>query len=251
MLYVSVGFKDFGNDILHDCIPVDDITGNWIHKKERIISEFGVYPNIRYEESHPERRNVRFKHQDENYLTATSWLNNNWCGDGKILDTIHVDWIKRTWAGSTGYHLVDNNTERQYQLYRNRLKQKLFNNDMTTSDKHFFAFTRDTDRKVIGDDIVNLVVQKINEIHNLNTNVYEYLDRSLFIPLYMLRTTDTLSGIPNELTALNYFVQDRVKKQRDITADAVRIVRVDDERSIESLGVDYKSFIDKYLQAVA
>jgi hypothetical protein len=251
MLYVSVGFTDFGNDILHDCIPVEDMTPNWIRKKEQIIGEFGVYPNIRYKDSKPERRNIRFKSQDENYLNATSWLNNNWAGSGKILDTIHPDWIKRTWPGSIGYHLVDDNTERQHQLYRNRLKKKLFNNNMTTSDKHYFAFTRDTNRKIIGDDIVNLAVQKINEVHNLNTNVYEYLDRSLFIPLYMLRTTDALSSIPDELTALNYFVEDRVKKHCDISADNVRIVRVDDERTIESFGIEYNLFIDKYLQAVA
>jgi hypothetical protein len=61
MLYVSVGFTDFGNDILHSLIPANDITHKWIIKKEHIISEFGVYPNINYRKDIPTCRNTRFK----------------------------------------------------------------------------------------------------------------------------------------------------------------------------------------------
>jgi hypothetical protein len=121
---------------------------------------------------------------------------------------------------------------------------------MTASDRHYFYFTRDTDRKVIGDDIVNSVVEKINKIHELNTSVDEYLDRSLFVPLYMLRTQHKLNTIPDDLTALNYFVQDRVKKHESISTDIVKTVRVDSKRDIESLGIDYSEFMHKYMQAV-
>ena len=250
VLYVSIGFTDFGNDILHDCISETDVTDEWMRKKQTIISEYGVYPNIRYNKNMPVRMNTNFRYQDQNYERATTWLTNNWSkANGKVLDTVHPDWINYTWDNCVGYHLMDRDIERQHKLYKNRLRARLFNENMSVQDRHYFAFTRDPERKVFTENLIEGVVDKINAIHNVKCSTDDFIDRSLFIPLYMLRTPDTLTDIASEQTALEYFVQDRVKKHRDVNPET--FVFVDDQKTITEMGADYNEFMDKYERATA
>ena len=247
MLYVSIGYTDFGNDILHEQIPLPDVTPKWQELRQYIVKRFGVHPNIRYDSAKPTPKNSSLKLQDVNYLEAVDWFRGHWdFSSGKLLDTIHPDWIRHIKTGCTGYHLTDHNKERQHRLYYNRLRQMLFTDNMTAKELHYFALSA---TNKITDNIVINTVQRINQVHNLCTVPADYLDRSLFIPLYMLRTDIRLAGIPDERQAFDFFLQNRIKKHSRI--DPEHIVWVDDESGISAMGVDYNLFLDKYKQAVA
>ena len=242
MFYVSIGFENFGNEILHKHLTKNekDVYANWKPILEYVRNELGVYPHVRKIHN---KRNELFNRQEKNFTRACNYIRKNMNLNGALLAHIHPDFIPA--FDAEFYSVIDSNEKRYGNYFLNTINNDKFNNNIP--NKNTFKFSR---HNAVDDDenFVTNVATKIKESNGLSESIEEIeeaiFDKPTHYALYLLRNkVDKLVSVD---FALNFFVKDRIRKQKKMS-EYTGINLIDIDQGLPSrFNINWEQFRKEY-----
>ena len=242
MLYVSIGFEDFGNKLLHKHLTKNekDIHTHWKPILEYVRNELGVYPHHKK----IAKSNKFFNRQEKNFDRACNYIKEHMQTSGALLAHIHPDFMPA--FSAEFYSVIDSDEERYGNFFLNTINKDKFNNNI--SNKNTFKFSRHNAIDTDDSNFVTDVATTIKESNGLTESIEEIeetiLDKPTHYALYFLK--NKVTELVSVDFALNYFVQDRIKKQKKML-EYTGINLIDIDQGLPSrFNINWEQFRKEY-----